>query len=63
MSDKKYSYSPKSYTGINYYFDHFLRQRLQLYGKIKEHMPDSVMLGKANALNCEYVVRPAVLIQ
>ena len=62
MSDKKYGYSPKSYTGINY-FDHFLQQRLQPYGKIKEHMPDSVMLGKANALNCEYVVRPAVLIQ
>ena len=38
------------------------RQRLRPYGEMSEPTPDSAMLEKANAINWEYLLRPAVAL-
>lgn len=60
MSAKK-GYSPRSVPGVGF-FNHFPRQRLRPYGEIKEATPDSVMVEKANTINCEYLSRPSVAL-
>jgi len=60
MSAKK-GYSPRSVPGVGF-FNHFARQRLRPYGEIKEATPDSVMVEKANTINCEYLSRPSVAL-
>ena len=60
MSAKK-GYSPRPVPGVGF-FNHFPRQRLRPYGEIKEATPDSVMVEKANTINCEYLSRPSVAL-
>ena len=52
MSGKKIN-SPRS-PGVGF-FNHFPRQRLRPYGKIKEATPD-------DTINCEYLCRPSVAL-
>ena len=61
MSPKKQGYSPRTVQGVSF-FGHLPRQRLRLYGEIKEPTPDGIILEKATRLNCEYVIRPLVAL-
>jgi len=61
MSASKSGHSPRSAPGVSF-FNHFPRQRLRPYGEIKEPTADSMMVEKANTINCEYLSRPSVAL-